>query len=173
MISGPQDTGAQGWDTLVNIENVWARHFSDTLTGDNGDNWLWGSPATLGNGSISSLNNDFLYGMGGNDLLVVGIGNHTIDGGGDNDTLRFTENGSPEGPVIINLQLQGQAQDTGQGSWINNEHQNSSGGTANDSRRRPRRRTFSPATAAMIPSTVGAATTFSMATVGSPRMPIT
>lgn len=132
MISGPQDTGAQGWDTLVNIENLSGTPFSDTLTGDNGDNWLWGSPATLGNGSISSLNNDFLYGMGGNDLLVVGIGNHTIDGGGDNDTLRFTENGSPEGPVIINLQLQGQAQDTGQGSWIITNIENLSGGTAND-----------------------------------------
>jgi Ca2+-binding RTX toxin-like protein len=132
MISGPQDTGAQGFDTLVNIENLSGTPFSDTLTGDNGDNWLWGSPATLGNGSISSLNNDFLYGMGGNDLLVVGIGNHTIDGGDDNDTLRFTENGAPEGGVIINLQLQGQAQDTGQGSWIITNIENLSGGTAND-----------------------------------------
>jgi Ca2+-binding RTX toxin-like protein len=133
MISGPQDTGAQGWDTLVNIENLSGTPFSDTLTGDDTANWLWGSPATLGNGSISALNNDFLYGMGGNDLLVVGIGNHTIDGGADNDTLRFTENGSPEGPVIINLQLQGQAQDTGQGTWIITNIENLSGGLANDS----------------------------------------
>ena len=133
MLQGqPQDTGAQGWDTLVNIENLSGTPFSDTLTGDNGDNWLWGSPATLGDGSISSLNNDFLYGMGGNDLLVVGIGNHTIDGGDDNDTLRFTENGSPEGPVFIDLNLQGSAQDTGQGSWIITNIENLSGGVAND-----------------------------------------
>jgi Ca2+-binding RTX toxin-like protein len=129
----PQNTGAQGWDTLVNIENLSGTPFSDQLTGDDNDNWLWGSPATLGNGSISSLNNDFLYGMGGNDLLVVGIGNHTIDGGTENDTLRFTENGAPEGGVNINLQLQGQAQDTGQGSWIITNIENLSGGTANDS----------------------------------------
>lgn len=128
----PQNTGAQGWDTLVNIENLSGTPFSDTLTGDDNANWLWGSPATLGNGSISSLNNDFLYGMGGNDLLVVGIGNHTIDGGADNDTLRFTENGSPEGAVNIDLNLQGQAQNTGQGSWIITNIENLSGGVAND-----------------------------------------
>lgn len=128
----PQDTGAQGFDTLVNIEDVSGTPFADILTGDNGDNWLWGSPATLGDGSISPLNNDHLYGMGGNDLLVVGIGNHTIDGGADNDTLRFTENGSPEGPVTIDLNLQGQAQDTGQGSWTITNIENLSGGVAND-----------------------------------------
>jgi len=54
MLQGqPQDTGAQGWDTLVNIENLSGTPFSDTLTGDNGDNWLWGSPATLGDVSVS------------------------------------------------------------------------------------------------------------------------
>jgi Ca2+-binding RTX toxin-like protein len=133
MLQGqPQYVGSQGWDTLVNIEDLSGTPLADVLTGDNNDNWLWGSPATLGDGSISALNNDQLYGMGGNDLLVVGIGNHTIDGGNDNDTLRFTENGSPEGPVIIDLNLQGSAQDTGQGSWTITNIENLSGGVAND-----------------------------------------
>jgi Ca2+-binding RTX toxin-like protein len=43
----PQNTGAQGWDTLVNIEKLSFTAFSDSLTGDNSTNSLWGKHATL------------------------------------------------------------------------------------------------------------------------------
>src|SRR5690606_37814671 len=75
-----QDTG-QGMDTLVNIENVSGSIYGDTLIGDEGDNQLWGSASTLADGTIVTTNNDTLSGSGGNDLLVVGIGNHVVDGG--------------------------------------------------------------------------------------------
>ena len=41
-----QNTGSQGWDTLVGIENLSGTPFADTLIGDDNANWLWGSPAT-------------------------------------------------------------------------------------------------------------------------------
>ena len=37
-----QDTGSQGFDTLVGIEHVSGTRFNDVLTGDGGDNWIWG-----------------------------------------------------------------------------------------------------------------------------------
>ena len=126
-----QNTG-QGMDTLVGIENVSGTWFADTLIGDGGDNYLWGSPATLGDGSISPDNNDTLDGGGGNDLLTVGIGNHLLTGGTGTDTVSFTENGSAEPGLTISLELQGGAQATGAGNWILNGIENLSGGLNND-----------------------------------------
>ena len=126
-----QNTG-QGMDTLTGIEHVSGTSFADVLTGDDGDNWIWASPATLGDGSISAANNDVLDGQGGNDLLVVGIGNHSIDGGTGTDTLAFTENASTDPAVAISLAMQGAAQVTGQGSWTITNIENLSGGTGND-----------------------------------------
>jgi Ca2+-binding RTX toxin-like protein len=131
-IVGPQATG-QGNDTLIGIENVSGTAFADTLIGDGNDNQLWGSPGTLGDGSISAANNDTLDGGGGNDLLTVGIGNHSLTGGSGIDTVSFTENGNPEPGVTISLALQGAAQATGAGSWTLNGIENLSGGIANDS----------------------------------------
>lgn len=131
-IVGAQATG-QGNDTLIGIENVSGTAFGDVLTGDGGDNWLWGSPATLTDGSISAANNDTLNGGAGNDLLTVGIGNHSLTGGTGIDAVGFTENGSPEPGVTISLALQGVAQATGAGSWTLNGIENLSGGVSNDS----------------------------------------
>ena len=126
-----QNTG-QGMDTLIEIENVSGTVFADTLIGDNNDNWLWGSPGTLGDGSISPDNNDTLNGGGGNDLLTVGIGNHSLTGGTGTDTVSFTENGSAEPGIIVSLLLQGGAQATGAGSWTLTGIENLSGGLNND-----------------------------------------
>ena len=128
-----QDTGTQGSDTLTGIENLSGTPFADTLIGDSGDNWLWGSPATISAGNISAANNDYLDGGDGNDLLTVGIGNHTLIGGDGIDTVRFTENGNPETGVVISLFDQGGPQDTGNGSWTLTGIENLSGGTADDS----------------------------------------
>ena len=126
-----QNTGSQGWDTLSGIENLSGTPFADSLTGDNNDNWLWGSPATIGVGNVSTTNNDYLDGQGGNDLLWVGIGNHTLIGGTGIDTLEFTENGNPENALTLSLAVT-TAQNTGNGTWTLSGIENLSGGTGDD-----------------------------------------
>ncbi|MET0274462.1 MAG: hypothetical protein ABW360_15855, partial [Phenylobacterium sp.] len=44
---GAQNTGSQGIDTLVGIENLSATSFADTLIGDQNANWLWGGQANF------------------------------------------------------------------------------------------------------------------------------
>ena len=69
-------SGADGADTLVNIEAVSGSRFDDRLTGNALDNTL------IGNGG-----NDQLIGLAGNDLLRGGLGTDTLDGGDGNDQL--------------------------------------------------------------------------------------
>ena len=128
-----QDTG-QGWDTLVSIEYVSGTPFADVLTGDANDNILWGSSATIDPDSnwLSTTNDDTLDGGEGNDLLAVGIGNQTLIGGDGIDTVAFTENFGDDPPINIDLNLQGIAQDTGQGTWTLTGIENLSGGDDND-----------------------------------------
>jgi VCBS repeat-containing protein len=126
-----QYVGSQGWDTLVSIENVFGTPFADVLTGDGGNNWLSGSEATI-DGNVSAINNDLLDGQGGNDLLSIGIGNHTLIGGSDNDTVWFTEHGFPETGITVSLASPGTVQATGNGDWSLTGIENLTGGTAND-----------------------------------------
>jgi Ca2+-binding RTX toxin-like protein len=86
-ISGGQDTGGGGFDTLLNIENVRGSSSSDLLIGNAGANRL--------------------DGRGGNDRLVGGAGNDILDGGEnssnvvpDADTADYS--GSASG-VTVNL----------------------------------------------------------------------
>ncbi len=37
-----QNTGSKGFDTLIGIEHLSGTVFDDLLTGDGGDNWIWG-----------------------------------------------------------------------------------------------------------------------------------
>jgi Ca2+-binding RTX toxin-like protein len=132
IVGVAQNTGSQGMDTLSGIENLSGTVFADTLTGDDGANWLWGSIANF-NGTFSATNNDTISGLGGDDLITVGIGNQLVDGGADNDTLRFTENGGiVEGGIILSLALQGFAQATGYGNWTLSNFENLSGGQGGD-----------------------------------------
>ena len=133
-IAGPQNTGAQGWDTLTGIEYVSGTPFADTLTGDANDNILWGSAATIDAESnwVSASNNDTLDGGDGNDLLVVGIGNQSLTGDSGTDTVSFTENFGDDPSIHISLALQGAAQDTGQGMWTLTGIENLSGGDDDD-----------------------------------------
>ena len=41
-VSGAQNTGAAGSDTLISIEHLWGTDFADTLTGDSADNLIQG-----------------------------------------------------------------------------------------------------------------------------------
>ena len=42
IVGVAQNTGSQGFDTLIGIEHVSGTRFDDVLTGDGGDNWIWG-----------------------------------------------------------------------------------------------------------------------------------
>jgi len=60
-------TGADGNDTLLNIESVWASEHDDTVTG--------------------STRNDMLFGAGGNDDINGRAGSDTIDAGAGDDIV--------------------------------------------------------------------------------------
>ena len=66
----------------TNFENIEGSAYSDTLTGDDQANVIWGdSPENYGN------TGDTLYGLGGDDTLIGGVGNDTLDGGAGADTI--------------------------------------------------------------------------------------
>lgn len=75
-LTGPQNTGGGGKDTLVSIENLYGSPYNDVLTGDAHDNMI-----------VGGAGNDTLYGGGGNDTLWGGAGNDTLDGGDGDDYL--------------------------------------------------------------------------------------
>ncbi|MEP7300972.1 MAG: calcium-binding protein [Caldimonas sp.] len=78
-------SGADGNDTLINIENLRGSFFDDTLTGDAGNNDFQGR---AGNDSIDGgAGNDTLNGEDGNDTLLGGAGGDTLIGGAGNDIL--------------------------------------------------------------------------------------
>ena len=78
-------TGGAGNDTMSGIENLFGSDYTDTLTGDAGDNNLfgWMGDDTLAGGA----GNDFLYGGDGNDTLDAGTGLDNVDGGDGTDLL--------------------------------------------------------------------------------------
>jgi len=76
LSSGTSVGVAGGNDTLISIENINGSEFSDTLTGDNGDNGLDG-----GGGD------DFLRGRDGNDALQGGEGSDYLSGGEGDDVM--------------------------------------------------------------------------------------
>jgi Ca2+-binding RTX toxin-like protein len=80
------NTGAEAQgDVLTGIERIYATIYSDSLTGDGFNNYLYGQN---GNDTLDGLvGNDLLYGGNGTDTLYGGIGNDTLDGGLDDDTL--------------------------------------------------------------------------------------
>ncbi len=78
-ITKAQNTKADGYDTIVNVEQVWGSNLNDTITGSNADNDLYGF-----NGS------DIINGAGGNDNIFGGFGEttgNTLSGGSGNDSI--------------------------------------------------------------------------------------
>lgn len=65
-VSGPQNTGGAGTDTLASIADLVGSGFNDTLT--------------------ASGPNQTLEGGAGNDTLIAGAGDEVLDGGAGNDT---------------------------------------------------------------------------------------
>src|SRR5215471_8321047 len=82
LISGPQNVGDAGVDTLVSIENLTGTNFGDTLIGNDGDNFLDGGTMTDTGDDllIGGLGNDTLHGRGGTDTLLGGDGNDRLTG---------------------------------------------------------------------------------------------
>jgi len=85
-ITGAQNTGGSGTDTLVSIENVYGSAYNDTLIGDAKDNMLVGD---AGNDTISGgKGNDTLWGDAGNDVLDGGDGDDYMVGGEGDDIIK-------------------------------------------------------------------------------------
>lgn len=106
-LTGPQNTGGAGSDTLVSIENVSGTNFGDTLTGNGASNVLAG---LSGNDLLDArAGNDTLRGGTGNDTLNGGSGNDLLDGGAGIDTASYST--APAG-VTVDLSLLG-LQNTG------------------------------------------------------------
>ncbi|MCZ8272012.1 MAG: calcium-binding protein, partial [Beijerinckiaceae bacterium] len=96
-ITRSQNTGAGGFDTILEIENVEGTNSNDILRGNHLDNVLSG----LGG-------NNKLFGGGGNDTLLGGSGSDELNGGAGMDTtswsnLTFEGTGSHVAGVVLNL----------------------------------------------------------------------
>lgn len=115
-----QNTGV-GFDTLSGIEHASGTEFADVIFGNDGDNWLWGEN---GNDSISAF--------GGNDLVEVGPGDMSADGGTGNDSFSVWANNAALAGVTVSLLLQGGAQATGIGTMTISGFENLSGSAGND-----------------------------------------
>ena len=103
-------TGAQGTDTLQQIQNVHGSLGNDRLTGDGADNLLSGGAGndTLSGGEgndvlITGSGDDFIFGGVGDDVIVVATGVKTVDGGAGVDRLDF---GSAPGNVTVDFAAQ-------------------------------------------------------------------
>jgi Ca2+-binding RTX toxin-like protein len=117
-----QNTG-HGMDTLIGIEHVSGTTYNDVLTGNGGDNWVWGEGG-----------NDTLSGGGGNDLVEVDAGNSVMDGGSGTDTAGFYGSDTFTSGVSVSLALQGGAQTVAAGSSMTlTNFENLTGTRQNDS----------------------------------------
>ncbi|CUH77358.1 calcium-binding protein [Tropicibacter naphthalenivorans] len=93
--TGAQFTGAAGWDTLIDIENIDGSDvYGDRLIGSTGDNMLRGfdgNNALFGLGGADTLlggrHSDTLYGGDGQDRLFALGGRDLLDGGAAADML--------------------------------------------------------------------------------------
>jgi len=90
-VSGVQNTGGGGSDTLISIENLTGSGFNDHLTGNGADNILDGGAGT-----------DALVGAAGNDVLIGGAGNDTLNGGLGLDTASYA---NATGGVNVSLAI--------------------------------------------------------------------
>ena len=98
LTAGTASGGHAEGDIIENVEIIWGSGHADTLTGGEGDNWLYGGSdsdlLTAGSGS------DTLTGGSGNDTLSGGAGNDWFRGDTGDDAFVF-DTGSPNGKDII------------------------------------------------------------------------
>jgi Ca2+-binding RTX toxin-like protein len=86
-ITGTQNTGGAGTDTLVSVENLTGSAFDDQLTGNAGANVLSG---LAGNDRLDGGGGtDTLLGGDGNDILIGGAAGSILDGGAGFDLVSY------------------------------------------------------------------------------------
>lgn len=90
LITGAASGSHASGDTLISIEGLLGSAQGDTLTGNAGDNKIYGQG---GNDILGGFKgDDLIYGEDGNDIISGGAGADNIDGGNGIDMLRY--NGS-------------------------------------------------------------------------------
>jgi len=97
-LSGPQNTGGGGIDTLIGIENIVGSNFDDTLIG-----------SAEGNNIKGGAGNDSISGSGLNDVLEGGEGNDILNGDAGFDVVSYS---TATAGVTVSLAIS-TAQDTG------------------------------------------------------------
>src|SRR4051812_38021708 len=121
-------TGGAGDDDLHSIENVLGSAYDDQILGDAGANTLAGGD---GHDYLRArAGDDTLKGGNGDDYLGGGFGNDVIDGGAGWDRAAFFHDAT--GGVHVDLNIQGVAQNTGQGMDILVSIEHASGTTFDD-----------------------------------------
>ena len=116
-------------DTLISIENISGSAFNDFINGNNDANVLTGGDG--GDALFGRGGDDIMLGGNGNDFLRGSDGADTLDGGAGYDRVSsFVP--TPVVGIHFDLNIQGVAQDTGQGmdTLIGIEH--ASGTTLGD-----------------------------------------
>ncbi len=104
-------SGAAGDDDLHSIENLIGSAHDDQFLGSSGANVLTGGD---GHDYMRGIGgNDTLLGGGGDDYLGGGFGDDMLDGGAGWDRVAFYHDTSSG--VTVDLNIQGVAQNTGQG----------------------------------------------------------
>ncbi|MBL4645737.1 MAG: hypothetical protein JKY99_04690 [Rhizobiales bacterium] len=89
LVVGEGQFGNAEGDELISIEGLVGSVYSDTLSGDDADNALYG-----GSGA------DILIARGGDDTIVGGLGADVIDGGSGDDTASYAD---AHGAVSVSL----------------------------------------------------------------------
>jgi len=84
LVAGTATDGYGDIDTLVGIERIVGTVFSDTLTGNDEDNFISADNGNAGNG------NDVIVAGGGNDYIWGGRGIDSVDGGAGLDFMSFS-----------------------------------------------------------------------------------
>jgi len=86
-ITGAQEVGLSGFDTLIDVERLVGSDFNDSLTGDGQSNLIDGH--TGDDMIFGGAGNDFLFGDDGNDEISGDAGSDLIDGGAGTDRAVF------------------------------------------------------------------------------------
>ena len=124
-----QNEAGTEFDFLIGIENLTGSGFNDSLNGNNSANVL-----------IGGEGHDLLFGRGGDDELIGGNGDDFLRGSDGADILTggagwdrvssFVT--APTAGISFDLNIQGVAQDTGQGMDVLTGIEHASGTTLND-----------------------------------------
>lgn len=83
LLNRANNTNEAAGDVYIGIENLDGSSFNDTLYGDNAANVLQGNSYHV----AFDIDQDKLYGRGGNDVLKGWAGNDLLDGGTGKDTV--------------------------------------------------------------------------------------